>query len=72
MLTAIGRKAIVVELELKTKRLQRECTILEPRSTQLFGQVIQNLDIVLDVLGIVLGCDGNTAQDLAFDDVLGV
>jgi hypothetical protein len=45
---------------------------LEPTSTQLLRDTFEHFDIVLDVGSPVFRRDGNAAQGLAFNDILGV
>lgn len=70
MLPAVGGKPVLVDFELQARSLQLENTVLEAAGAQLLGELVEDLDVVLDVARAMLWNDGNTSKDLALDDIL--
>ena len=68
--TTVDRLAFFVKSESQLERLATDGTALESPLTKLLGKVVEDLDVMCDVGGVVLRNDGNATQDLAFDDIL--
>ena len=49
-----------------------DATILEAALAELLGDIMEDLDIVGDPLGIVCWIDRNVSKSLAVDDILGL
>lgn len=72
ILRAVDRKTICPELEGKARRLKSKSAILETTSAQLFGEIVQSLDIMLDSRSVVLGDNDDITQRLALNHVLSI
>lgn len=68
---AVGGHAVLIQHELEIMRLAADRAILEATLAQLLGKVIEYLNVVCNVAGIVLGDDWHLADRLAIDDILG-
>lgn len=69
---AVNRQSALIKLELQSKRVRLDATVLEPTRTELLGNVIQDLDVVGDASSIVLGDDGDVTQRFTVDDTVGI
>lgn len=72
VLAAINRQAVLVKLERQTERVGLDAAVLEAALAELLGDVVKDLDIVGDSLGIVCWVDRNVSKGLAVDDILGL
>ena len=72
VLAAINRQAVLVKLERQTERVGLDAAVLEAALAELLGDVVKDLDIVGDSLGIVCWVDRNVSKSLAVNDILGL
>lgn len=69
---AVDRIAIRVQLERKAQRCGAQSAVLEPDFMQNSGNVMKNLDVVLNGRSIVLWCNDYVSKNLAVNRILSV
>lgn len=70
--TAINREPVVVQLEGDPERFTAQETSLSTTGTELLREIIEDLDVVLDINGIMLWRDRHTPEWLAVKNSLRV
>ena len=70
--TTVNRESVLIQLEGDPKRFTAQETSLRATGAELFREIIEDLNIMLNVNGIVLWCDRHTPKWLAIKNSLSV